>query len=98
MKRSALEWTGWALAALALVALPLLVLNFGLGAPPLRILFGWGAYLIVPGLLAGGLALAFAEQRGWRERSSIRFNRSNWIRERHSWRTRTIPSCWPVPR
>ncbi len=53
---------------MALVALPLLVFSFGLGAPPLRILFGPGAYLLVPGLLAGGIALAFAERRGWRAR------------------------------
>jgi S-DNA-T family DNA segregation ATPase FtsK/SpoIIIE len=63
-----LEWTGWALAALSLVALPLLVFDFGLGAPLLRILFGWGAYLFVPGLLAGGLALAYSERQGWQVR------------------------------
>ena len=63
-----MEWTGWALAAISLVALPLLVLDFGLSAPLLRILFGWGAYLLVPALLAGGLALALSERRPWRFR------------------------------
>ncbi len=68
LKRSVLEWTGRALAGLSLAALPLLVLDFGLGAPLLRILFGWGAYLLIPGLLAGGLALATSERRGWQVR------------------------------
>jgi S-DNA-T family DNA segregation ATPase FtsK/SpoIIIE len=68
LKRSALEWTGWALAAISLVALPLLVLDFGLGAPLLRILFGWGAFLFIPSLLLAGLSLAFSERRGWRVR------------------------------
>jgi DNA segregation ATPase FtsK/SpoIIIE, S-DNA-T family len=63
-----LEWTGWALAAVSLVALLLLVLDFGLGMPLLRILFGWGAYLLVPALFFAGLALALSERQGWRVR------------------------------
>ncbi|MGE5603756.1 MAG: DNA translocase FtsK 4TM domain-containing protein, partial [Nitrososphaerales archaeon] len=68
MKSSAQETAGWALVALAAFALPLLVLDLGLDAPPLRILFGWGAFLVVPALVAGGLGLVLADRRQWRIR------------------------------
>jgi len=59
---------GWAIAGFTLVALALLALDFGLSASPLRICFGWGAYLLPPALLAGGLSLAFAQRQGWQVR------------------------------
>ncbi len=68
MKPSAQETAGWAIVGLAFVALALLAFDLGLGAPPLRILFGWGALLLVPALVAGGLALILASRRGWRVR------------------------------
>ncbi len=68
MKRSVQDIVGWAIAGFTLVALALLALDFGLSAPLLRLLFGWGAYLLPPALLVGGLSLAFAERRGWQVR------------------------------
>ncbi len=65
MKSSAQEMAGWAVVGLALVALLLLVFSFGLAAPPLRILFGWGGFLVIPALAAGGLALVFGYRKGW---------------------------------
>ena len=58
MKSSAQETAGWAIVGLAGIALLLLIFSLGLDAPPLRILFGWGAFLVVPALIAGGLGLA----------------------------------------
>jgi DNA segregation ATPase FtsK/SpoIIIE, S-DNA-T family len=68
LKPSAQETAGWAIVGLACIALLLLVFNLGLDAPPLRVLFGWGALLVIPALLAGGLALVFAERKHWRVR------------------------------
>jgi DNA segregation ATPase FtsK/SpoIIIE, S-DNA-T family len=68
VRSSAQEAAGWAVVGAAFVALVLLVFNLGLDAPPLRILFGWGAFLIVPAIAAGGLALVLADRKGWRIR------------------------------
>ena len=70
MNRSDQDIVGWAIAGFTLVALALLAVDFGLSAPPLRMFFGWGAYLIPPALLAGGLSLAVAERRGRQVRYS----------------------------
>lgn len=59
---------GWSIVGLAPVALLALALDFGLDAPPLRVVFGWGAFLAPPALAAGGLALAYAERKRWRVR------------------------------
>ncbi len=67
MKTSRNDLVGWCLVLAGLIALVLLIPRAA-GPAPLRFLFGWGAFLVVPALFLGGLALAFADQRGWRVR------------------------------
>jgi DNA segregation ATPase FtsK/SpoIIIE, S-DNA-T family len=70
LKRGGQDTAGLVVVAAGLVALLLLLPLFsaGLEAVPLRILFGWGAYIIVPALLGGGAAIVFASRARWRVR------------------------------
>ena len=63
MKTSRNDLVGWCLVLAGLIALVLLIPRAA-GPAPLRFLFGWGAFLVVPALFLGGLALAFADWRG----------------------------------
>ncbi len=70
VKTSKNDFIGWGLVIAGLIALVLMIPGVaGMRDPaPLRLLFGWGAFFVVPALILGGLALAFAEQKGWRVR------------------------------
>ena len=64
------ETLGLAFLAIGLVALMLLAPGLFTGAAPapLRVLLGWGAFVIVVMLVVGGIALTFAGKMGWQVR------------------------------
>ncbi len=70
MKLPSLAAIGLMLVVAGLVALMLLMpgLFTATGPAPLRVIFGWGAFLIAPALILGGLAVAFAPKMGWQVR------------------------------
>jgi hypothetical protein len=70
MKTSRDDLIGWSLVGAGLVALILLVP--GLAATwvpaPMRVLLGWGAFIVIPAIILGGVMLAFAGRLGWEVR------------------------------
>ena len=67
MKTSRNDLIGWGLVGAGLIALMLLVpgLAPARGPAPMRVLLGWGAFIAVPAVILGGVALAFAGRMGW---------------------------------
>ena len=67
MKLTRNEIVGLVLVAVGLIALILLLPGL-VGRPgpaPMRVLFGWGAVIVVLALILGGLAVLFSNRRGW---------------------------------
>ena len=62
------DWIGWGVVGAGLIALLLLMpgLVSADDPAPMRVLLGWGAFVAVPALILGGVALAFAGRMGWR--------------------------------
>ncbi|PKO23349.1 MAG: hypothetical protein CVU38_04510 [Chloroflexi bacterium HGW-Chloroflexi-1] len=67
------ETLGLAFLAIGLIALMLLAPGLFTSAEPalLRVLLGWGAFVIVVTLVVGGIALTFAGKMGWRARWDV---------------------------
>jgi S-DNA-T family DNA segregation ATPase FtsK/SpoIIIE len=70
MKTSRNDLIGWGLVGAGLIALMLLVpgLAPARGPAPMRVLLGWGAFIVIPAVILGGVMLAFAGRLGWEVR------------------------------
>ena len=67
MKLTRNEIVGLVLVVVGLIALVLLLPGL-VGRPgpaPMRVLFGWGAVIVVLALILGGLAVLFSNRMGW---------------------------------